>query len=78
MTTIFPGASGDAEPDPEDWPEPDPSDQPLEAIENEADDLSAALPPDESLPADADEADVLDQRAESGIEDEEEDELDPE
>lgn len=78
MTTTIPGPDGAFEPDPEDWPDPDPSEQPVEAIENEADDLSAALPADESLPPEANEADVLDQRTETGLDDEAEDELEAE
>lgn len=66
------------EPDPEDWPERDPSEQPAEAVANDADDLSASLPGDETLPLEANEADVIDQRTESGIEDEDEDEPDAE
>lgn len=78
MTTTNAGSDGVFEPDPEDWPERDPSEQPAEAVANDADDLSASLPSDETLPLEANEADVIDQRTESGIEDEDEDEPDAE
>lgn len=72
MTTTNAGSDGVFEPDPEDWPEPDPSEQSAEAVANDADDLSASLPSDETRPLEANEADVIDQRTESGIDDEDE------
>lgn len=73
MSTTTPPPDGMFEPDPEEWPEQDPVDLPAEAVVNEADDLSAGLATEEALPLEANEADVIDQRLDSGIEDEEED-----
>ncbi|MCA1780773.1 MAG: hypothetical protein ABR500_08065 [Dermatophilaceae bacterium] len=72
MSTTLAGPDGVFEPDPEDWPQPDPGERRVEAVENEADDLSSTLPGDETLPPEANEADVIDQRTDSGIEDEDE------
>jgi hypothetical protein len=74
LMSTTPGPDGVFEPDPEDWPEQDPSERPAEAVANEADDLSAALARDDLMPLEANEADVLEQRLDSGIEDEDEDE----
>ena len=69
------GSWEDATLEPEEWADPDPSSLSPEAVENEPDDIAAAVVGgDTEMPADAAEADVLDQRAESGVEDGGEDE----
>ena len=69
MTTTFDPA-GEREPDPDDWPSEDPGSLSPEAVVNSPDDIAAALPEDAPLPTDVDEADALDQRVETGLEDE--------
>jgi hypothetical protein len=77
MSTTDQGPTGGFEPEPEDWPAPDPQTLPQEAVENEPDDVVAAVPVDDPLPADADEADVIEQRTEAGADvDEEHDGVD--
>ncbi|MGA8045021.1 MAG: hypothetical protein WCA30_02025 [Dermatophilaceae bacterium] len=67
MSTTDHGPTDGFEPEREDWPAPDPQTLSPEAVENEPDDVVAGLPDDAPLPADADEADVLDQRTEAGL-----------
>lgn len=69
MTTTFDPAD-EREPDPDDWPTEDPESLSPEAVVNSPDDIAAALPEDAPLPTDVDEADALDQRVETGLEDE--------
>lgn len=76
MSTTDRGPTDGFEPEPEDWPAPDPQTLSPEAVENEPDDVVAALPDDAPLPGDADEADVIDQRTEAGFDvDAEEDDV---
>lgn len=57
-------------PDPEDWPAPRPAEPSPEAVTNEPDDLAASLPVPAAIPPDADEADVLDQRLDVALDEE--------
>lgn len=69
------GSWEDATLEPEEWADPDPGSLSPEAVENEPDDIAAAVVGgDAGMPQEAAEADVLDQRAESGLEDDGEDE----
>ena len=67
MSTTDHGPTGGFEPEPEDWPAPDPRTLSPEAVENEPDDVVAALPDDAPLPDEANEADVIEQRTDSGL-----------
>jgi hypothetical protein len=65
MSTTDDGAADGFEP--EDWPAPDPRSLSPEAVHNDPDDVVAALADEPPLPLEATEADVLDQRTESGF-----------
>ena len=66
MSTADHGSTNGFEPEPEDWPAPDPDTLSREAVENDPDDLVTALPDDSPLPVEADEADVIEQRTDAG------------
>lgn len=67
MSTTDHGPTDGFEPEPEDWPAPDPGSLSREAVENDPDDVVTALPGDAPLPVDADEADVIEQRTDAGL-----------
>ncbi|KAB7743809.1 hypothetical protein GA707_09950 [Nostocoides sp. F2B08] len=67
MSTTDHGPANGFEPEPEDWPAPDPDSLSREAVENEPDDVVTTLPDDAPLPVDADEADVIEQRTDAGV-----------
>ena len=67
MSTTDHGPTDGFEPEPEDWPAPDPGSLSREAVENDPDDVVPALPDDAPLPVDADEADVIEQRTDAGL-----------
>lgn len=59
----------------EEWEAAGPSSPSPEAVRNEPDDIAAAVVGDDAtMPPDANEADVLEQRTETGLEDEDGDE----
>lgn len=72
MSTNDQSPDSGIESEPQEWPAPDPVTLSPEAVENEPDDVLAALPDDAPLPPEADEADVLDQRTETGVDVEDE------
>ena len=67
MSTTDHGPTDGFEPEPEDWPAPDPGSLSREAVENDPDDVVTALPDDAPLPVDADEADVIELRTDAGL-----------
>ena len=67
MSTTDHGPTDGFEPEPEDWPAPDPGNLSREAVENEPDDVVSASPDDAPLPDEADEADVIEQRTDAGL-----------
>lgn len=58
--------------DPEDWPASDSGRQSPDALNNEADDLASTLPDSTTMPPEADEADVIEQRRDAGPDEEDE------
>lgn len=71
MSTTDDGSWDEIEP--EEWDSPDPGRMSPEAVENEPDDIvEAASGDDVEMPLEANEADVIEQRTESGLEDEDE------
>lgn len=69
MGAMTPGTEGFV-PDPEDWPKQDQGYRSPEALENEKDDLAAALAPTSDL-TEADEADVMEQLRDAGSDEDE-------